>query len=71
MDAPISPLKAPESRLPEYSIDVRRASSFFVYHDDRRNSAPGKNGLYSNQNTGREEVNTSLTPPLLRERILE
>lgn len=39
------PPKAPDRRLPEYRIEVRKASSFLVYHDDRRNKAPGKKGL--------------------------
>lgn len=44
MPAPTRPPKPPESRLPAYSMEVRRASSLRVYHDERRKSAPGKYG---------------------------
>jgi hypothetical protein len=49
IDAAIRPPNAPDNRLPEYRMDVRRASSLLVYQDERRNSAPGKNGLDERQ----------------------
>jgi hypothetical protein len=54
-DAAIKPPNAPESRPPAYSIDVRSASSFFVYQHDSKYSAPGKNGL--------EMISLSVTIP--------
>jgi hypothetical protein len=45
IEAPIRPPNAPDSRLPAYRMEVRSASSRFVYHDDSRNKAPGKKGL--------------------------
>lgn len=45
MDAATRPPNAPDNRLPEYRMAVLNASSFFVYQDESRNSAPGKKGL--------------------------
>lgn len=42
MPAVIRPEKAPLIRLPEYSIAVRKPSSFLVYHELKKNKQPGK-----------------------------
>jgi hypothetical protein len=45
IEAAIRPPNAPDNRLPEYNMEVRRASSLFGYQEESRNRAPGKNGL--------------------------
>ncbi len=45
--APTRPPNPPDRSEPAYSIEVRSASSLRVYHDESKNSAPGKYGLDS------------------------
>jgi hypothetical protein len=71
MDAAAIPPNAPESRLPEYRIEVRRASSSFVYHEDSKKRAPGKNGLAVFSRLNHSCSMSELTLQQIRGRIVQ